>query len=143
MYVAVSDLHGFVVVDIPTRKVIQRVKMPARHIGPAPARQFEPPDTLTHGLALTVDESELWVTSLLDDCIYVYDLKTKKITGRMMTGSGPNWVAVSPDGKYVCVSNTESDDVSIFDAKSRREVARIRVGKAPKRIAVASIQVTY
>jgi YVTN family beta-propeller protein len=104
MYVAVSDLHGFVVVDIPTRKVIQRVKMPARHIGPAPARQFEPPDTLTHGLALTVDESELWVTSLLDDCIYVYDLKTKKITGRMTTGSGPNWVAVSPDGKYVCVT---------------------------------------
>jgi YVTN family beta-propeller protein len=139
MYVALSDLHGFVIVDIPARKVIQRVQMPAEHQGPPRPREFEPPDTLTHGLALAADESELWVTSLLDDCIYIYDLKAKKITGRLATGDGPNWVVVSPDGKYACVSNTDSEDVSIFDVKARREVARVKVGKAPKRMAVTRV----
>ena len=139
MYVAVSNLHGFNIVDIPEKKVTQRVEMPSEHPGPPRPREFETPDTTTHGLALSPDESEIWVTSLLDDCIYIYDLKAKKVTGRLKTGDGPNWVVFSPDGKLACVSNTDSDDVSIFDAKERREVSRVKVGKVPKRIAVSNL----
>ena len=137
MYVAVSDLHGFNIVDIPEKKVTQRVEMPSEHPGPPRPREFETPDTDTHGLALNADESEIWVTSLLDDCIYIYDLKAKKVSARLNTGDGPNWVAFSPDGKFACVSNTDSDDVSIFSVKERREVARVKVGKVPKRIAIS------
>src|ERR1700686_4292657 len=141
MYVAVSDLHGFNIVDIPEKKVTQRVEMPSEHPGPPRPRQFETPDTETHGLALNPDESEIWVTSLLDDCIYIYDLKAKKVTARLNTGDGPNWVVFSPDGKVACVSNTDSDDVSIFSVKERREVAHVKVGKAPKRIAISTMPV--
>jgi YVTN family beta-propeller protein len=137
MYVAVSDLHGFNIVDIAEQKVVRRVEMPSEHPGPPRPREFETPDTATHGLALSPDESELWVTSLLDDCIYIYDLKAKKVTGRLNTGDGPNWVVFSPDGKLVCVSNTDSDDVSIFSVKERREVARVKVGRVPKRVAIS------
>ena len=137
MYVAVSDLHGFEVVDIAEKKVIERVEMPSVNPGPARPRRFETPDTLTHGLALTTDETELWVTSMLDDSIYFYDLKSKRFTGHIPTGDGPNWVVFSPDGKLAAVSNTDSDDVSIFDVKGRREVSRVKVGRAPKRIAIA------
>jgi YVTN family beta-propeller protein len=136
MYVAVSYLHGFDIVNIPDKKVLQRVEMPAQHSGPPRPRKFETPDTLTHGLALTPDGKQLWVTSLLDDCIYIYDLQARKFTGRMATGDGPNWIVFSPDGKYGCVSNTDSDDVSIFDVKERREVARVKVGKVPKRLVI-------
>jgi YVTN family beta-propeller protein len=139
MYVAVSDLHGFNIVDIPEKKLAQRVEMPSEHPGPPRPRQFETPDTETHGLALNPDESEIWVTSLLDDCIYIYDLKAKKVTGRLPTGDGPNWVVFSPDGKFACVSNTDSDDVFIFSVKERREVAHVKVGKAPKRIAISTM----
>jgi len=139
MYVAVSDLHGFNIVDIPEKKVTQRVEMPSEHPGPPRPREFETPDTDTHGLALNADESEIWVTSLLDDCIYIYDLKAKKVTARLNTGDGPNWVVFSPDGKFACVSNTDSDDVFIFSVKERREVARVKVGKVPKRIAISSL----
>ena len=51
----------------PEKKVLERVEMPARRSGPPRPRKFETPDTLTHGLALTPDGKELWVTSLLDD----------------------------------------------------------------------------
>jgi YVTN family beta-propeller protein len=138
MYVAVSYLHGFDIVDIPEKKVLERVEMPAQHPGPPRPRKFETPDTLTHGLALTPDEKELWVTSLLDDGIYIYDLQTKKFSARLATGDGPNWIVFSPDGKYGCVSNTDSDDVSIFDVKERRELARVKVGKVPKRLVVGT-----
>jgi YVTN family beta-propeller protein len=136
MYVAISNLHGFDIVDIADKKVLQRVEMPAQHTGAPRGRQFETPDTLTHGLALTPDGKELWVTSLLDDCIYIYDLQAKKFTGHLATGNGPNWVVFSPDGKYGCVSNTDSDDVSIFDVKEHRQVACVKVGKVPKRLAI-------
>ena len=138
MFVAVSELHGFVVVDIPEKKVLERVEMPAEHPTPHPL-QYESADTRTHGLALTPDGSELWVTSLLDDCVYIYDVKARTFTGKVQTGGGPNWVAVTPDGKYVCVSNTDSDDVSIIDIKTRREVTRVKVGRVPKRLAVVGV----
>jgi DNA-binding beta-propeller fold protein YncE len=109
------------------------------HPGPPRPRKFETPDTYTHGLALTPDENELWVTSLLDDGIYFYDLKTKKFTGHLATGDGPNWVIFSPDGKLGMVSNTDSDDIAIFNVKEHREVARVKVGQAPKRMAVAVV----
>ena len=135
MYVAVTDLHGFMKVDVASGKM-QRVEMPAENHTPK-QRPFEPSDTLTHGLALSPDGTELWVTSLLDDSLYVYDVKAGKITGRVQVGDGPNWVTFSPDGKYVCVSNTGTDDVSIIDVRARREVKRVKVGKAPKRIVAA------
>ena len=109
LYVAVSDLHGFNIVDVDTQKLLQKVEMPSQHPGPPRPRKYETPDTYTHGLALTPDETEVWVTSLLDDCIYIYDLKAKKVVARLNTGDGPNWVVFSPDGKYGCVSSTDSE----------------------------------
>jgi YVTN family beta-propeller protein len=137
MFVAVSELHGFDIVDIPEKHVIERVEMPAEHPIPHPLR-YESSDTRTHGLALTPDGGELWVTSLLDDCVYIYEVKAKKFVGKVPTGGGPNWVAFTPDGKYVCVSNTDSDDVSVIDVKARKEVTRIKVGRVPKRLAIAT-----
>ena len=135
MYVAVSDLHGFMKVDVASGN-IRRIAMPSENHTPK-QRPFEPSNTLTHGLALTSDGTELWVTSLLDNSLYVYEVKADRITGRVPVGDGPNWVTFSPDGKYVCVSNTGTNDVSIIDVRTRREVKRVKVGKAPKRIVAA------
>jgi len=139
MYVAVTDLHGFIKVDVASGQM-QRVAMPAENHTPK-QRPFEPSNTLTHGLALSPDGTELWVTSLLDNSLYVYDVKANKITGRVQVGDGPNWVTFSPDGKYVCVSNTGTNDVSIIDVRARREVKRVKVGKAPKRVVAAVVGV--
>jgi YVTN family beta-propeller protein len=130
LYCALSDLHGFVIADIPQRKVVQTVDLP-----PLPAGvQFPVPRTPTHGLELTPDEKELWVTSCGTDTVYVFDTVAKKIVDKVSVGKGPNWVTFSPDGRYCCVSNVLSDDVSILDVAKRREAARVKVGKQPKRL---------
>jgi YVTN family beta-propeller protein len=135
LYCALSDLHGFVIADIPSRKVIHKVELPAL----PPGTKFPVPQTPTHGLELLPDEKELWVTSCGTDQVYVFDTKKRTLVGKVGVGKGPNWVTFSPDGRYCCVSNVLSDDVSILDVRKRQERARIPVGKQPKRLVVAKV----
>jgi len=135
LYSALTNLHGFVIADIPGRKVIEKVELP-----PAPplACPLEV-NTPTHGLALTPDGNELWVTSLADSGVYVYELASKKTSRLIPVGKCPNWIAFSPDGKYCAVSNSDYNDCSIIDTHTRREVARVKVGKGPKRVLVLNV----
>lgn len=130
MYVALTDLHGFVIASVPERKVISRVDLP-----PAPPSTCAlEPHTPTHGLELSPDGRELWVTSLADGGVYVYDIATGKLSQEIQVGACPNWITFSPDGRYCAISNSGSDDCSIIDTRTRREVARVKVGKGPKRL---------
>ena len=135
MYVALTDFHGFAIADIPQRKVIARVELP-----PAPPSTCVlEPHTPTHGLELSPDGKELWVTSLADSGVYVYDIATRKLSNDIHTGACPNWIAFSPDGRYCAVSNSGSDDCLIIDTRTRREVARVKVGKGPKRLVSVNV----
>ncbi len=130
LYVALSDYHGFEIVNIPDKKEIARVDLPAA----PPADCILEPHTETHGLALSPNERELWVTSLSDNGVYVYDIAAKKLSKEIRTGECPNWIGFSPDGKYVTVSNCGSNDATIIDAKTRQAVATIKTGEGPKRL---------
>jgi YVTN family beta-propeller protein len=130
LYVALSDYHGFEIVSIPDKKEIAKVDLPAA----PPADCALEPHTETHGLALSPDERELWVTSLSDSGVYVYDIATKKLSKEISTGECPNWIGFSPDGKYVTVSNCASNDATIIDTKTRQAVATIKTGEGPKRL---------
>ncbi len=136
MYVALTDLHGFVIAAIPERKVIAHVDLP-----PAPPSTCAlEPHTPTHGLELSPDGRELWVTSLADSGVYVYDVATRKLSEEIRVGACPNWITFSPDGRYCAISNSGSNDCSIVDTRTRREVARVKVGKGPKRLLAVEIQ---
>ncbi|HVN05470.1 MAG TPA: YncE family protein [Bryobacteraceae bacterium] len=135
LYTALTNLHGFAIADIPSRKVIDRVELP-------PAPPLNCPlevNTPTHGLALTPDGKQLWVTSLADSGVYVYDLASRKTSHLIHAGKCPNWIAISPDGKYAAVSNSDTNDCSIIDTRTEREVARLKTGKGPKRVLVVSV----
>ena len=130
LYSALTDLHGFVIVSIPDNRILDRVELP-----PAPpVRCALEPHTPTHGLALSPDDRQLWVTSLADSGVYVYDVASKTISPEIHTGECPNWITITRDGLYVAVSNSASDDCSIIETHTREEVARIKVGKGPKRL---------
>jgi YVTN family beta-propeller protein len=132
LYCALSDLHGFVIADIPARKVVAKFEL-----GVLPAGTKLPvPHTPTHGLELTPDGKELWVTSCATDTLHVFDTARKEFVAKVSVGSGPNWVTFSPDGRHCCVSNVLSDDVSIIDCARRSELARVKVGSGPKRLVV-------
>jgi YVTN family beta-propeller protein len=135
IYVALTDLHGFVVASAPEGKVIAKVELPAAPPENCPLE----PNTPTHGLELSPDGRRLWVTSLADGLVYVYDAASRKLLGHVVVGKCPNWITFSPDGKYCCISNSDTNDASIVDTATLHEVARVPVGKGPKRLLALSV----
>jgi YVTN family beta-propeller protein len=136
LYTALGAFHGFAIVNMETHDV-RRVNLS----GPPepPLCQKYEPNTPTHGVALTPDGSELWVTSMDDASLHVYDLATKKWLQAIHTGDCPNWISITPSGRYVTVSNCGSNTVSVIDAHSRKVVADIKVGDVPKRLLAIAV----
>jgi YVTN family beta-propeller protein len=136
MYVALSALSGFAAVDIAT-DLITEVALPPTHGNPC---TIEPGNTPTHGIALTPDLKKIWITDIPGSGVYVYDLAAKKLSDKIGVGKCPNWFAITDDGKYVAVTNSESDSVSIIDAKTQKVIGpEIPVGKGPKRMDVVNV----
>jgi YVTN family beta-propeller protein len=135
LYIALTKLHGFAVASIPASKVIGTVNLPEAPPLNCPLEV----DTPTHGLELSPDGSRLWVTSLADGLLYVYDTGARKLAGHVAVGKCPNWITFSPDGKYCAVSNSDTNDASIIDTATLREVARVKTGTGPKRVLALNV----
>lgn len=141
IFVQMSDLHGFAVVDFAKHQEVQRVKLPDGPYGKAEWRLGTP----SHGIGVSPDNKTLWVNSVLANAIFEYSLPDLKLVGRAAlpeveakgraaTGSVPEWITFTPDGKTVYVSNSADRSVSAIDTATLKQVARITVGEVPKRI---------
>lgn len=73
-----------------------------------------------------------------DSYLYKINTETFAIEKIITVGSVPKYVAVSPDNKYVLVSNWSSGDVSIVDIEKSKEVKRVKAGRFPRGIVVDS-----
>ncbi len=68
--------------------------------------------------------------------VYRIPLDTLKIDQLIKVGAVPKYVATTPDGRYVLVSNWISYSLSVIDAKRGKQVKEIRLGRFPRGIAV-------
>ncbi len=130
LFVQLSNLHGFAVVDFAARKVVDKVLLPSPPPGAVPFI----PETFSHGIGIAPDGQTLWVTSLLDNSVSVFSLPSLKRLDTIPVGHAPDWLTFTPDSKRCYVSNAGSDSVSVLNVETRKELARIPVGKVPKRI---------
>jgi YVTN family beta-propeller protein len=143
MFVQLSNLHGFAVVDFATHKETARIKLPDEPygFGVDEGRLGTP----SHGIGVAPDNKTLWINSVLANSVFVYslpdiklvghaELPTLDVSGRHAVGSTPDWLTFAPDSKTVYVADTALRMVSAIDAKTLKEVARIKVGEVPKRM---------
>ena len=63
--------------------------------------------------------------------MYRVNLEKLAIDGVAQVGMVPKYVAVTPDDKYVLVTNWCSYDLSVVDHDSLKEVQRIPLGRVP------------
>lgn len=68
--------------------------------------------------------------------VYRINTKTLAVDGVVAVGATPKYVAVTPDNRYLLVSNWCGYDVSVIDLQSFTEVTRIKVGAYPRGIAI-------
>lgn len=138
IYSALGGFLGFVVLNMDNNEV-QRVALPDG--GPeAPVCQPLEPKTPTHGVALTPDGKELWVTSMVNGSVTVYNTATGTFSKPIhLGGACPNWISITPNGEYVAVSISDRNTVSVIDARTEKVLADIKVGNAPKRLLAVNI----
>ncbi len=72
-----------------------------------------------------------------DSFVYRIDTRTMAIDQVIQVGLVPKYLAVSPDGKWLVVSNWCSYDVSIVNTATASQVSRFFVGAYPRGIAIS------
>jgi YVTN family beta-propeller protein len=130
IFVQLSNLHGFAVIDYETRKLTDKILLPDAPEGAKPLI----PETFSHGIGVTPDGKTLWVTSLLDNSVSVFSMPDLQRLATIPVGRGPDWLTFTPDSRRCFVSNAGSNSVSVLDVPARKELTKIAVGRIPKRI---------
>jgi DNA-binding beta-propeller fold protein YncE len=71
-----------------------------------------------------------------DSYVYRIDMESYTIDGVVAVGAVPKFLAVSPDGEWLVVSNWCGFDASVIRTSDLTEVARVNLGRHPRGIAI-------
>lgn len=133
LYQTIRWLNGVLVLDPGEKKVVDRIALGE------PVFATDGKDA--HGVAVTPDGHELWLTTQTTDSVTAFDTADHRVLARIQVGRDPNWVAFTPDGRLAVISNTGSADVSVVDVARHEAVATVKVGPSPKRLAVGLVDI--
>ena len=116
-FVNVNDLLGFEVGDLASGRVLHRVEVAGYQKGPV-KRHGCP----SHGVGLTPDEKELWLTDAFNQSLHVFDatVMPPKQVATIRVRDQPGWITFRLDGKHAWPSTGE-----IIDTKTRQIVATL------------------
>jgi len=143
IFVQLSNLNGFAVVDFAKHVEVARVRFPD-HPGGYGAAEVRL-NTPSHGIKVAPDGKSLWVGSTVANAVFEYSLPDIKLVGycslpnvyppnHAPTGSVPEWITFTPDSRFLYVSNSGARSVSAIDVVTRKLLAVIPVGEVPKRM---------
>ncbi|MGH9720142.1 MAG: YncE family protein [Bryobacteraceae bacterium] len=127
IFMNLSELHGFVVIDFDQRKEVARVTLPK----PDAAAVAHIAGTPSHGLAVSPDGKSVWCNSSLNSSVYGYSIPDLKLIGGVKVGVVPDWLTFANGMLYV--ANAGSNTTSAVDIGALRVKAVIPVGQVPKR----------
>src|SRR5262245_44433701 len=116
-FVNVNELLGFEVGDLRTGKMLHRVEVTGFQKGPT-KRHGCP----SHGIGLTPDEKELWLTDAANSSLHIFDA-TKMPPQQIMSiklRDQPGWVTFSIDGRQAYPSTGD-----VIDTHTKRIVATL------------------
>ena len=120
IYANVNDLLGFQIGDVKTGKVLHTVAVQGYGWSrPRLAGHGCP----SHGIALSPDEKEVWVTDGANSAVHVFDNTTMppKQVQSIKVRDQPFWLTWSAGGKWVYTSTGD-----IIDTASRKVIASLK-----------------
>jgi DNA-binding beta-propeller fold protein YncE len=117
-YVNVNGLLGFEVGDLHSGQMLARVKVEGFKEGPT-KRHGCP----SHGIALTPDEKELWVTDAFNSRMHIFDntVMPPKQKESIELRDQPGWITFTVKGDYAYPSTCD-----VIETKSRKIVAVLK-----------------
>src|SRR6185312_178683 len=121
VYANLNNLLGFEIADVKTRKVIKRVEVPGemwKAKWADPNLQFFGHGAPMHGIAMTPDESEIWLPDAINNQVLVYDnpvsgeWPTLNMKKTFKNNGNPNgWITMGLDGKLAYMASGDVVDV--------------------------------
>jgi len=111
-YINVNELLGFEIGNLKTGKMLHRVEVEGYSKGPT-KRHGCP----SHGIGLTPDEKELWLTDAFNSRLHIYDnsVMPPKTIASIPLRDQPGWITFSIDGLYAYPSTGD-----VIDVKTRK-----------------------
>lgn len=126
VYANLNNLLGFEIASVKTGEVIKRIEAPAELWKAKWAdvnQHFFGHGCPSHGIALTPDESEIWVVDNINYGILVYDntgewpvLKTT-----FPTTASADWITMGINGQYALLSSGD-----VVEVKTKKIVAQMK-----------------
>ncbi|MEY2429885.1 MAG: hypothetical protein QOJ40_2770 [Verrucomicrobiota bacterium] len=116
-YVNVNELLGFEIGDLKTGKLLHRIEVRGFEKGPV-LRHGCP----SHGIGLTPDEKELWLTDATNKRLHIFDNSARppKQGASILLRDEPGWVTFSIDGRYAYPSTGD-----VIEVKTRKIVTSL------------------
>ncbi|WP_338870184.1 bifunctional YncE family protein/alkaline phosphatase family protein [Spirosoma sp. SC4-14] len=132
VYAVTKDDSSLYVCDLATKQVQHRVKLPAE----------------AYTCLRSPATGDLFITVWGGDKVLIYDPKQQAITGEINTGSRPNDLIFSRNGKLLFVANANENSVSVIDVKTRKVLETVTTalypdapaGSTPNGLALSSDQ---
>ena len=118
VFANVNNLVGFEVADLASGKVLHRVQVPGVAIVNSPVH-----GTPSHGIAMTADETEIWVADNTNHFLHVFDATKMPPAAktRVHVRDEPGWIAFSLDGRTAFASTGD-----MIDVRTKRIVATLQ-----------------
>src|SRR5439155_4948931 len=115
VFVNINELLGFEIGDLKSGKMLHRVEVEGFKQGPV-KRHGCP----SHGIGLTPDEKEIWLTDASNRRLHVFDatVMPPKQVESIELRDEPGWITFSIDGKYAYPSTGD-----VIEVASRKIVA--------------------
>jgi YVTN family beta-propeller protein len=115
LYAVTKDDSTLYICDLNTKQINNRIKLPAE------------PYTCLRSPA----SEEVYISVWGAEKVIIYDPKQQKLTGEIKTGSHPNDMTFSRDGKLLFVANANDNSVSVIDVKSRKVLETVMTALYP------------
>jgi hypothetical protein len=116
-FVNVNGLLGFEIGDLRSGKVLHRVEIPGSK--PGTEKRHGCP---SHGIGLTPDEAELWLTDAANSELHIFDTRAMppKPIDVVHLRDQPGWITFGIDGRFAYPSTGD-----VVDVKTRKIVAEL------------------
>jgi DNA-binding beta-propeller fold protein YncE len=128
VYANLNNLLGFEIADAKTHKVIKRIEAPAemwKAKWADPNQHFYGHGGPMHGIALTPDESEIWIPDAINNQVLVYDNTGEwpklDLTKSIKTEAPNGWITMGLDGKLAYMASGD-----VVDVKTHKIVGLLR-----------------
>jgi DNA-binding beta-propeller fold protein YncE len=118
LFANLNDLLGFEVADLKTGAILHHVEVPGVTAGKSPTHGIP-----SHGIAMTQDETEIWIADNANNYVRVFDATVMPPTLKtsVKVRDEPGWITFGIDGRLGYPSTGD-----VVDVRSKQIVATLQ-----------------